>query len=383
MIPKKLSDITFEDIQRLKTEQVREGKTIEYKSQVPDNVKFLKGVSALANTSGGDFIIGIQETDGIPSAVQGIQISDVDGEILRLENILRTGLEPRLVDHNIHSIQVKDDNYVLVIRIPQSWNAPHRVVKDSKFYGRNSAGTYPLDVSELRLAFTLSEQVSDRIRNFRADRIAKVYGDETPVPLMEGSKLLLHLMPLSAFTTQNRIDISAFYQDREKKLPTIGCIRDSGWGSMLNIDGVISYSDNFESVSPAYTQLFRSGIIEAVRVYPPYQDEKSIPIVVYEQDILKIVPSYLKILSELEIQPPFYLFISMLGIKDYQLKAVNQVNWYLVRNAVDRDILQLPEIVIDSFEVKLEKTLKESFDMIWNAFGFSHSFSYDDKGNRQ
>ena len=372
MIPKKLSDITFDDIQWLKTEQVREGKTIEYKSQVPDNVKFLKGISALANTSGGDFIIGIQETNGIPSAVQGIQISDIDDEILRLENIIRDGIEPRIVGHNIHHIQVKDDNYVLVIRVPQSWNAPHRVVKDSKFYGRNSAGTYPLDVSELRLAFTLSEQVSDRIRNFRADRIAKVYGNETPVPLMEKGKLLLHLMPLSAFTTQNRIDIGAFYQDREKFLPIIG---SGGWNSMLNIDGVISYSED------SYALLFRNGIIEAIDVQEnPFTKKKLIGSVAYEQDILKIVPKYLNILSKLEIQPPFYLFLSMIGIKDYQL-AVSQHDWWGERNTVDRDILQLPEIVIDSFDVNPEKILKESFDMIFNAFGFARSFNYDEDGN--
>lgn len=216
MIPKKLSDITLEDIQLLKTEQVREGKTIEYKSEFPstkknsDKISFLKGISALANTSGGDFILGVQAKDGIPTNIQGIKIANVDGEILKLEGIIKNGCEPRLVGYDIKSIQVRDDNYVLIIRLQQSWNAPHRVKDHSKFYGRNSAGKYELDVSELRLAFTLSEQVSDRIRNFRADRIAKVYGYETPVPLLKGGKLLLHIMPLSAFTTQNRIDVSFF-----------------------------------------------------------------------------------------------------------------------------------------------------------------------------
>lgn len=375
MIPKKLSDITLDDIQRLKTEQVREGKTIEYKSEFPstkknsDKISFLKGISALANTSGGDFILGVQAPNGIPTDIQGIEIANVDGEILKLEGIIKNGCEPHIVGYDIKDIQVRDDNYVIIIRIQQSWNAPHRVKDHSKFYGRNSAGKYDLDVSELRLAFTLSEQVSDRIRNFQADRIAKVYGDETPVPLMEGGKLLIHIMPISAFTTQNRIDIGTFVHNRETSLPTI---RGDGWNSMLNIDGVISYSKN------AYTLLFRNGIIEAIDV----QKEKSIASVAYERDILKIVPRYLNILSELEIQPPFYLFISMVGIKDYQL-AVNQAYLGGEKNAVDRDILQLPEIVIDSFDFNPEKVFKESFDMIWNAFGFSHSLNYDDNGNWQ
>jgi hypothetical protein len=48
------------------------------------------------------------------------------------------------------------------------------VSKNYKFYGRNSAGKYPPDVGELRTAFTLSETVAERIRNFRVDRIARL-----------------------------------------------------------------------------------------------------------------------------------------------------------------------------------------------------------------
>ncbi len=66
MINKKLEDITEEDIENLIINGEREGKTIEYKRDIPDNTdlskkKFLASISSLANALGGDLIFGIEE----------------------------------------------------------------------------------------------------------------------------------------------------------------------------------------------------------------------------------------------------------------------------------------------------------------------------------
>jgi predicted HTH transcriptional regulator len=95
MIPKPLEKIDLGDLTDL-IGRVREGKTIEYKSELPldgdSQRKFLAGVSALANTSGGDFIIGIKaDSDGLAQSVDGVAMSSVDGEKLRLEGLLRDG----------------------------------------------------------------------------------------------------------------------------------------------------------------------------------------------------------------------------------------------------------------------------------------------------
>ena len=66
MIPKRFEDIGFSDLEALINNQVAEGKTIEYKKEIVTNASsdkepFLAGVSAFANTIGGDFIIGNSE----------------------------------------------------------------------------------------------------------------------------------------------------------------------------------------------------------------------------------------------------------------------------------------------------------------------------------
>ena len=127
MLPKKLDQITTDDLNDLITSQIRENKTLEYKREFPkgdpESVKnFLAGVSALANTSGGDFLIGVEAKDGVPIAIPGVLLANPDQEDLRLENWLRDGLEPRLPRCDIRSIPIDDaGNYVIIVHVPHSW----------------------------------------------------------------------------------------------------------------------------------------------------------------------------------------------------------------------------------------------------------------------
>jgi hypothetical protein len=57
------------------------------------------------------------------------------------------------------------------------------VAVESRYYSRNAAGKYSVDVTEIRSAFGLSESLPDKIRWFRDDRVAKIVADETPVKL--------------------------------------------------------------------------------------------------------------------------------------------------------------------------------------------------------
>ena len=69
MIPKPTNRIEYADLAAL-IGNVREGKTIEYKQELParsgdEKIKFLKVVSSFANTSGGDLIVGMMADNGL------------------------------------------------------------------------------------------------------------------------------------------------------------------------------------------------------------------------------------------------------------------------------------------------------------------------------
>src|SRR6266566_793857 len=100
-VNKPLDSIEESDLQQLIDNQVPEGKTIEYKDVLPgnsdgDKKEFLADVSSFANAAGGDLIFGVKEDAGLPVELCGLQIGDVDAEILRLESIIKNGIAPRL-----------------------------------------------------------------------------------------------------------------------------------------------------------------------------------------------------------------------------------------------------------------------------------------------
>jgi Putative DNA-binding domain len=109
-----------------------ESRYLEFKSAAvggtdKERREFLADVSAFANASGGDIIFGITEQDGIATGAPGITLTDPDQEKLRLGDLIRTGLEPRLTYFDLTWVQLAGALGYLVVRVPRSWIAPHRV----------------------------------------------------------------------------------------------------------------------------------------------------------------------------------------------------------------------------------------------------------------
>lgn len=386
MIAKPFNEITASDIGALLEGKVPEGTTLEYKAELPHEgeskkIPFLAEVSAFANTVGGDLIIGVTEENGVIKSIDGVNIEDPDKEILRLDNAIRNGIEPRLPSINIKAIQLKTGPFVFIIRVPQSWSSPHRVVFNdhSKFYGRSSASKYPLDVGQLRAAFLRSEDISDRLQAFREKRITGLLTERSQsINLKKGGRLVLHLLPLAAFTgtSSNRIAPRAELSSSFSPLGT------SGWNNRVNLDGLMTYSTDHERNTISYCQLFRSGIVEAVTVLAPRQkDDLVLPSLWYEREIMKSVKQYLAGLAKFDVEVPLFAALSLVGMKGYRL-GVSQM-FFSSGDLLDRDLILLPEVALDEYTTNLPEALHPIFNMVWNAFGFEKSYNYDEQGNWQ
>src|SRR5262245_24077352 len=199
MIDKPLNQITYGDIDRFVREQWPEGKTVDYKrdpygSRDEDKKELLKDVSSFANTQGGDILIGVDEDKGVPVGIPGVTVADIDKEKLRLEEIIRRGLDPR-IDFAIHHVLTPALSEVIIIRVQEILLFPHPVVFQGKFgeyWAISSSGKYSIDTDELLRSFTLSATVYEQIKAFRSERVALVSKGETPIPLMPGGALILH-----------------------------------------------------------------------------------------------------------------------------------------------------------------------------------------------
>jgi hypothetical protein len=92
-----------------------------------------------------------------------------------------------------------------------------------------------LDVDELRSIFSLSASAAEKIRLFRIDRVAKIVADEAPTSLPAQAKMVTHIVPLSAFTTNDLINLDHLWRD-----PTLFfSINNQSGLSRFNADGVI------------------------------------------------------------------------------------------------------------------------------------------------
>ncbi len=54
--------------------------------------------------------------------------------------------------------------------------------------------------------------------------------------------------------------------------------------------------------------------------------------------------------------------------------------WIDEVHTIDRDILLLPEVVIESYDVSAKDVLRPCFYAIWNACDFPRSLNYNDAG---
>jgi hypothetical protein len=69
-----------------------------------EKINFLSAVSSLANTAGGDLIIGMEAVDGLAQCVSGVEIFNLDAEKLRLEQLLASCIEPRSLRNYVRFI---------------------------------------------------------------------------------------------------------------------------------------------------------------------------------------------------------------------------------------------------------------------------------------
>lgn len=385
MINKPIDQITEQDLQALVDNKMMENKTIEYKQTLPGNSEtekkeFLADVSSFANTSGGDLIHGITENPETrePQAVQGFDITNVDETKSRLENILRDGISPRISGIVIKEVILASSNKVLITRVPKSWNSHHRVVYGGhdKFYARNSNGKYPMDVVELRNAFNLSENIAERIKSFSTDRLSKILSDDTPIHLLYNHRIVLHIIPIISLVLAQRYDIDKVVANTRPK--PIYC---TGWNNRYNIDGFLTYSPRANDKASSYTQLYRNGIIEAVDTELLESDDGKhlIPSIAYEKELINALDEYLSLLKSLDIIPPVVILLTLLNVRNY-LMGVNNRRIIQTTEPIDRDILNLPEIIVESYEEKAEQILKPCFNSIWNACGYPRDLNYNDEG---
>lgn len=379
MIPKALVSLVAADLQDLHANAVPESRHLDYKLTLPgrdDDAKreFLADVSSLANAGGGDLVFGIAESKGVPTAIEGVEVADPDAERLRLLSVIRDGVDPRIVGVDVAVVPGFPKGAVWVLRVPRSFNAPHMVTfkNSSRFFSRTSGGKYQLDVREIREAFVGAELATERVRRFRADRLAAIAGSNTPVRMLDDppATLVAHVLPLAP----TRID-RAFVDPLERTLTlALHPMGAGGWNPRHNLDGFLTYVPG-EKGSQSYVQLFRSGAIESVSqrfFHKAAGQPLTLSPIMIERELGERLDSQFSLLAQLDVRPPFVVTVAMLHVRG-AVAVVGDWRWERQVAPLDRDFIDLPDVAVEEAKPDLDKVLRPMIDALWNACGFAQS----------
>ncbi len=144
------------DLQTLVDEGVEETLTLDYKASPaltrdgkgPDEL--CKDVSALANSTGGQIIYGIEE-DKQKGKPKRLDEGVADPKITRewIEQILNSRVQPRMVGVQISRIDFENGRCGFVITVPQSQIGPHQA-PDHKYYRRFELQSVPMYDYEIK-----------------------------------------------------------------------------------------------------------------------------------------------------------------------------------------------------------------------------------------
>jgi hypothetical protein len=377
--------LTEQDLQELVSGQVPEGLRLDYKltaygNSDSDKREALKDLSALANTHGGHLVLGVEENAGVATALVGITGLDPDAEILRMEQIARTGLEPRISGLRMKAVPLASGNQVLVIRVPKSWNPPHRVVAQgsNRFYVRHSAGVHEPSVEELRTLFTQSASALEQARQFRDQRLRFIRDGRGDRPLVGGGRLIVHIIPVAAFSGVIHVDVEQIHA-RHQAFRPIGSTL--GMTPRFNYFGFINERGGEEN--HGYTQVFRNGSLEATMagIVRVHDGRRLIPGLAIERYLFEVLSLYVIGLRDISVPPPLILMFTLEGVQGVAY-VVRQNPWEDYEPPLPEDILALPECILEDYgtEVDHHRAVRPAFDALWNAIGFARSQFFNGEG---
>ncbi|MCK9388052.1 MAG: ATP-binding protein [Sulfuritalea sp.] len=387
-LPNDLSSITQAHIEQLVADQTREGPHLDFKRDLPtawnDAAKheFLADTTAFANSGGGDLVFGVDE-DGQAQAsrVMPQVISNVDQEIRRLQDFLLNLAEPRLPGVKVHAVQVSvagTDGYVIVVRIPQSWAGPHRVRTNQHFFIRDGLRKRQLDVPEIRSLFLRTENQTQKLSDFRTERLGKILSGNAPQQLVDGPVLVAHLVPTQAALGLVQIDPVPY--TNQGRLPVIGT---SGGLARLNLDGaLVVRNETPQGETHGYSQFFRNGFFESTLVLTRRMEDGRVLLASqsYEEYLIALLGNFRGELDRLGLNYECAVMLSLLHADEVRLGVHSDWGFDDPHQTLfDRKILVLPDIVARS-EVSPEKAMRPAFDLMWQAAGFVGSRNYNNAG---
>ena len=391
-----LQDLSEDHLNSLILLRVAEGPRIEYKAQLniskdSEKREFCKDVSALANSQGGYLFFGIEETNGVPSGVPGIDFNDDIRQ--RTHQILTSGLSPRVQSIKDVSIRLRNGKSVLILKIEPDGYLHQVKYDDERYYKRAGTITVSMQSSDVETFFlgrgpsTRPEQVKDILSSYYGALKSRKYFKK----LAGKGICALAIIPEIA---SYKIDVGNLPGQFTTLFQPLYC---SGWSSEITGRARFTFGRGREDKVPyAVTEVTELGEVKSfnsfmlenryIEAQLPTECVGYIPSIAYERELIIATHRYLNSLKEIGVSPPYFIQTALLQIQGYIL-YVNPV-----RFVESSRVYQSEDIIPDFIHIGGEAQFKNQesvaiamrpmFDYIWREFGFERCYDYDKTSGR-
>lgn len=369
-----IENLTESDIQQLVDSHALESQYLDFKEVLPDpridrsKFGFCGDIAAFANASGGDLIYGVSEresdTQGVKCAyeIPGVEVESADRLIRQITEIVQRGIEPRGLAVQVRVINFADGRRVVVVRVPESFRKPLRVVGTSYWYIRVNNQNSHMQYNQIQDLFLHSERLSKRIRNFRDERISVILSNDSIAPFECERLIVYHFIPKVAFEGEFEANLEAYCN-----LALPRCNRING-SKRTTMDGIAFFgmAAGYTDVLLSKTEIFHSGVIEMVDAYTLH-NAREMNLSVTEEVIEDAIRQGIAGMNRIGVTCRISFFLTILNIGGTRL-------WTDPRDPrqreyrVSRRNLDFPEYVLEPNQA-IEPMIDATHRRLRNAFG--------------
>ena len=100
-----------------------------------------------------------------------------------------------------------------------------------------------------------------------------------------------------------------------------------------------------------------------------------------EEHVVEDTPKLIEAIGKLGFDPPIFLLLTLVGVRDLIFGLDTWAARAREQSRINRDVLPLPEIFLESLDGPLSPHLKATLDAAWNAIGIDESPFFDKSGN--
>jgi hypothetical protein len=386
MLPFLLHQLTETNFHQICTEQWSETQTLEFKALLPSNEEvakqeFRKDVCALANAEGGDLIYGISEKNGKANAIVPITGHNLDAVKRRLQQILESKVEPRIHGIQFHHCALAADEFLLILRIPMSYEGPHRfsILNEHRFPIRNDSLTSDMTYDQLRNAFGQGATLLEKAAQFRIDRVNKIAAGQTPRKLEPGVIMVLHIIPMCGMAGRADVDVASLHSD----FTALKLDLDHSWLRAANLNGLVMYPYDDDSGIERCNQIFRNGAFEILMNISLLSQNGTGPTDIVGQwigeELRNGLKTYATAAPQLGVLGPVVISISLTNTAGTLLATSNRRS---TKQPMIENRLDLPEVMIDDIAspLDLDDAMRPIMDVLYQSYGQARCTLFDNDG---